>query len=196
MHEAVNDGDGGACAQAPRGGLRAVLGGLLLFVSACAPRRPEATVLAGADLAAYRRLAVLPYSDRAGEGRDYAPAAAKALYAVGFDVAPPESVAAILGDLGFRRGEPIALPTLQELRRRTRAQAVVIGTLDCPRDPKGRRVKVLFLDAERGDALFEMAYAPERCATPAAAEEAAQRLAARVRREVGERMTRTEGALP
>ena len=175
---------------------RAALGGLLLMVGACAPRRPEASVAPGVDLAAYRRLAVMPFSDRAGEARDYAPAAAKALYAVGFDVAPPESVAAILRDLDVRRGEPIAAPTLQELRRRTRAAAVVMGSLDCPRDPKGRRVKVLFLDSARGDAVFEFSYAPERCATPAAAEEAAERLAARVRREVGERLTRTEGALP
>lgn len=169
----------------------------LAALAGCASRRPEAAVLAGADLAAYRRLAVLPYSDRAGEGRDYAPAAAKTLFAMGFDVAPPESVAAILRDLDVRRGEPIAVPTLQELKRRTRAQAVVMGTLDCPRDPKGRRVKVLFLDAERGDALFEMAYVPERCGTPAAAAEAAERLAAHVSREVGDRLTgRTEGALP
>ncbi|TPW19785.1 MAG: hypothetical protein FD126_2344, partial [Elusimicrobia bacterium] len=31
---------------------------------------------------------------------------------------------------------------------------------------------------------------------PAAAEEAAERLAARLRREVGDRLSRTEGALP
>lgn len=170
---------------------------LCSFLLSCAPRRPEARVLGGADLAAYRRLAVMPFADRAGEGRAYAPAAAKALYAAGFDVAPLEAVESLLHDLDVRPGEPVGAPTLQELRRRTQAQAVVYGTLVCARDPKNRRVTVLFLDAARGDAVFEMTYAPERCGTAAGAEEAAARLAARVRREVGDRMTgRTEGALP
>ncbi|TBR21760.1 hypothetical protein EPO15_09485 [bacterium] len=170
---------------------------LLLAPAACAPRRPEARVLAGADLAAYRRLAVLPYGDRAGEGRAYAPAAAKALYAMGYDVAPLEAVESLLRDLDVRRGEPVGLPTLHELRRRTQAQAVVLGTVACARDPKARRVTVLFVDSARGDAVFELAYSPERCGTDAGAEEAAVRLAARVRREVGDRLTgRTEGALP
>lgn len=174
-----------------------VLSLFLSFLSACAPRRPEASSLAGADLADYRRLAVMPFSDRSGEGRAYAPAAAKALYAMGFDVAPPEAVESVLRELGVRPGEAVGLPTLSELRRRTQAQAVVYGTLVCARDPKASRVSVLFLDAARGDAVFELAYAPPRCGGEAAAEETAARLAARVRREVGDRLTgRTQGALP
>lgn len=178
--------------------LKAVILPLLLsFLSACGPRRPEASVLGDADLAAYRRLAVMPYGDRAGEGRGYAAAAAKALDAEGFDVAPLESVEAVLRELGVRRGEPVGAPTLEELRRRTKAQAVVFGTLACSRDPKTSRVSVLFLDAARGDAVFEMSYAPTACGTAAGAEEAAARLAGRVRREVGDKMTgRTRGALP
>lgn len=170
---------------------------LIALSTACAPRRPEARVMGGADLAAYRRLAVLPFADRAGEARAYAPAVAKALYAAGFDVVPPESVESLLRELDIPRGEPVGAPTLGELRRRTQASAVVYGTLACPRDPQARRVTVLFLDAARGDAVFELTYAPPRCGTEAAAEETAARLSARVLREVGDRLVgRTPGALP
>lgn len=163
----------------------------------CAPRRPEASVAPGVDLAAYRRLAVMPFADRAGEGRAYAHAAGHALYEMGFDVAPYEAVESVLQDLDVRRGEPVGVPTLHELRRRTKASAVVYGTLDCVRDPKKRRVAVLFLDSQRGDSIFEMTYSPRLCGSDAGAAEAAQRLAARVKREVGDRLTgRTQGALP
>lgn len=166
----------------------------VLLLAGCAPRRPEARVHGGADLAAYRRLAVLPFGDRAGEGRAYAPAAAKALYALGYDVAPPEAVDSLLAGMGVRRGEPVGAPTLQELRARTHAQAAVYGTVDCVRGAP--RVTVVLVDTRSAEALFDMAYAPRRCGGAAGAEEAAERLAGRLRREVGDRLTgRTEGAL-
>lgn len=177
--------------------MRQALSGLLLAAAAtaaCAPHRPEARVHGGADLAAYRRLAVLPFGDRAGEGRAYAPAAAKALYAMGYDVAPPEAVESLLRGMGVRPGEPVGAPTLQELRARTRAAAAVYGTVDCVRGAP--RVTMVLVDTRSAEALFDMAYAPRRCGGEAGAEEAASRLAARLRREVGDRLTgRTEGAL-
>ena len=168
-----------------RDALRAAAPFLLCLLCACAGGlRERSEVEPGKDLAAYRRLAVLPVTGRGEAARVLRAALEKSLYEVGFDVVPGNSLDATFSELGVRSGDTMGPATLEEVRRRTRAQALVSADLSCPRTASGRRVTVLFLDARDGSVVFRLSFKPSGCSGDDAAA-AAQRSAGQVQRALG-----------
>jgi hypothetical protein len=155
---------------------------LAASLAACAAKGDMARAAAGVDLASYRRLGVLPFSDSGGAGRLYGPALAKELFALGFDMVPTEAIEATMKELDVPPGEPFGPATLSDLRQRTKADALVFGALECPRLHGEKRVSVIIMETLEGNTLFQLAYHPKSCGKRGDAEESATYAAKMVRR--------------
>lgn len=157
----------------------------LCLLAACSGGLRERSVVEpGKDLAAYRRLAVLPVTGRTEPARALRAALERSLYEGGFDVVPSQSLDATFAELGVRSGDTMGPSTLEEVRRRTKAQALVSADLSCPRSASERRVSVLFLDARDGSVVFRLSFKPGGCSADDAAA-AAARTVAQVQRALG-----------
>lgn len=168
-----------------REALRAAAALPLCLLAACAGGlRERVQAEPGKDLAAYRRLAVLPVTGRAESARALRAGLERSLYETGFDVVPPQALDATLAELGVAAGDAMGPSTLEEVRRRTKAQALVSADLSCPRSDSARRVTVLFLDGRDGSVILRLSFKPTGCSGDAAAA-ASQHAAAQVRRALG-----------
>ncbi|MBI5595965.1 MAG: hypothetical protein HY928_07740 [Elusimicrobia bacterium] len=157
---------------------------LCLLAACTGGLRERAQVEPGKDLAAYRRLAVLPVSGQAEPARALRAGLEKSLYETGFDVVPPQALDATLAELGVGPGDTMGPSTLEEVRRRTKAQALVSADVSCPRSASARRVTALFLDARDGAVVLRLSFKPAGCSRDAATA-AAQHAAAQVQRALG-----------
>ncbi|MBI2362785.1 MAG: hypothetical protein HYV15_05325 [Elusimicrobia bacterium] len=157
----------------------------LCLLAACAGGLRERSELEpGKDLAAYRRLAVLPATGKDEPARALRAGLERSLYEAGFDVVPPQALDATFAELGVAPGDTMGPSTLEEVRRRTKAQALVSADLSCPRSASERRVTVLFLDGRDGSVVWRLSFKPTGCSQDAAAL-AAQHAAAQVQRALG-----------
>jgi len=140
----------------------------------------------GMDLRRYGRIAVLPFSDSKGLGSRYASALARGLWSLDFDVVVGRALMETLATLGIRPGDSLSPQDLAELRRMSRADAALIGSVHCPSRGE-KRVSVIILDTASGDSVFDMSFVPKRCGKPGDVVEIAESAAQGIRRKVPRR---------
>jgi hypothetical protein len=149
---------------------RPLLALAVLLGAACAPSKTRVEYADNMDLAGYRRIAVLPFTDQKGRGRQIAEAIAKGLPQRGFEAAQSKRVEDLFYKLKPDRELGLGLNELNELRRATGAQAILSGSVD----PKGDQAAVILLDIDQGDEIFKATLLPPHRGAFASSDEIAE----------------------
>ncbi len=137
---------------------------LFLLLGGCASSQDgSAKLTKGVRLTQYRRIGVMPFAGRSGQGKEIAEELAKALFKLRYSVVYGRQLEAALGQLGIRRGDSIGAQTMRELRRMTRVEAIFIGSVDCGIRSRNPRGSAVLLDASNNRVLFEVRFKPEGC---------------------------------
>ncbi|MBI3553368.1 MAG: hypothetical protein HY077_12810 [Elusimicrobia bacterium] len=118
---------------------------------ACAEPKTRVEYAENMDLARYKRIAVLPFTDKKGRGRLIALAITKGLPPRGFEAADASRLEEV-----FARFKPdsemgLGITELTEVKQATQAQAILTGAVDA----SGLSASVLLLDTELGDEIFK-----------------------------------------
>lgn len=107
----------------------------------------------------FRRVLVLPFNDGSGRGKEIAVLVASELGRSGYDPVEPTQAQAVLEELRIGEGEELSLFTLADIRARTRAEAVVTGSVE----QSWKGVSVMAIETAEGDVVAStFARAPYR----------------------------------
>lgn len=146
----------------------------LLAALACACSAPAPIHL---EPGRYKRVGVVPFSDDRGLGAAYAAEVARGLWEEGFDVVGADQMGLVFGELGINGSDPLGMHDMAEIRRRTRTDALIFGSVSCP-TPSGGRAQVLMLDTVVAEPLLDASARLARCGEAADAAPAARRILA------------------
>jgi hypothetical protein len=149
---------------------RSLLALALILAAACTPPKTRIEYADNMDLAGYRRIAVLPFTDQKGRGRLIAEAIAKGLPARGFEAANAKRVEELFYKLKPDRELGLGLNELTEFKAATKAQAILSGSVA----PTGDKAAVILLDIEQGDEIFKADLLPPHRGAVSSVDEVAE----------------------
>jgi hypothetical protein len=157
---------------------------LLAFVlcGCAAPERTSAKLTRGVRLSAYKRIGVMPFAGRGSQGEAIAEELSKRLFQLRYSVVYGRQLRAALSQLGVRKGDEIGAQTLRELRRLTRIEALLVGSIDCGVRSRKPRASALLVDPADNRILLKMRFKPKSCGDPDSPRVIAEAIASEMRR--------------
>ena len=131
---------------------------LSLILLACATGRTRVEVELGMDPARYRRVAVLPFTDRRGQGWLISAKVNKGLFERDYNTVDLHQIESVFKSLKLDYSSGLGIHSLAEIRHATLAEALVFGALDS----EWREASVIMIEAEMGDVVFTAKVRPRR----------------------------------
>jgi len=98
------------------------------------------------------------FTDSRGRGRVTAELVARGLFERGYDVVDLRQMETVFGALKLDYSAGLSLESLSEVRRRTRAEALIFGTVD----RRWTEVSLMMIDTELGEAVLTAKLRPRR----------------------------------
>jgi hypothetical protein len=132
------------------------LAAVLAALAACAHPKTTVEYSANMDLGGYHRIAVLPFTDTKGRGRQIAAAVIKGLPARGFEAPDAKLIESVFSKFKLDKEVGLGINELSEIRSTTKSQAILVGNVE----PGETRVTVLLLDTDLGDEIFKATLVP------------------------------------
>ena len=130
------------------------LGGLL----ACAEKGTRVEQLEGANPGAFRRVAVVPFSDSRGQGWLMAAKVNQGLSGLGFNTVDLHQVETVFSSLKLDFSSALSIHSLAEIRHATLAEALIFGSVDS----SWREATLLMIETEMGDMVLSAKLKPRR----------------------------------
>lgn len=132
--------------------LAATLAGATTALSVgCRSTGPVVKVGPGGDLARYRRIGILPFTEPGGNGLGPAELVEKAIRALGIATVDAGQMGPVFDALRVERGAELGLEQLMKLRQATQAEALVFGSV-APVKKRGKaHLLILVIDGQSGD---------------------------------------------
>lgn len=132
------------------------LAAALAAMAACSAPKTKVQFVGNSDLASYRRIAVLPFTDEKGRGRFISDAIAKGLPARGFETPDSKVIESVFSKFKLDKDLGLGITELSEIRSVTQAQAILTGSVE----PGGARASAILLDTDEGEAIFKATLIP------------------------------------
>lgn len=130
---------------------------VVLFVG-CAQNRTTVQSENGVDFGRYRRIGVLPFTDRRGQGERIAAAVETGLRGLNFEVADSKVLEKILSNHNPDAFFGIDLDTLEQIRTKTSTDAIIFGAMA----PDWHQATIALIDMEQGDTVLRATLRPGR----------------------------------
>ncbi len=125
------------------------------FLAACA-QEAQITGEGPGDPAAFRRVAVLPFSDTQGHGREISAKLSRLIPRWGFDPVDAQQLDQVIRTLEVQPGEELSMATLNDIRQKTLADAVLMGSVDS----KWSEADFVVAETQTGDVVYKARVKP------------------------------------
>lgn len=129
----------------------AMLGASTALGAGCRSSGPVVKVGPGGDLARYRRIGILPFSEPGGNGLGPAESVEKAIRALGIATVDAGQMGPVFDALRVERGAELGLEQLMTLRQATAAEALVFGSVAPVKKRGPAHLLILVIDGQSGD---------------------------------------------